>query len=148
MAKADKVAIVDDEDDASIIEFSDNIADAEAPDPLPEREYTASITKVTKGTSSSGNPYATVVFRVSEDDYPADFDTANAPGGKDIRHIVGLSDDPPSRHRIRKFCEAVGAPMSKRLTLSDWVGLTGRITIKHDVYEGVKREKVSKVEPA
>jgi putative intracellular protease/amidase len=148
MAKAAKVDIVEDEDEGSIIEFSDNIADAEAPEPLPEREYMATITKTVKAVSSNGNPYAAVTLRINEDDYPADFDTANAPGGKDIRHIVGLADDAPSRHRLRKFLEAIGAPMSKRIDLTTWIGLSGKISIKHDTYEGVKREKVSKVEPA
>lgn len=148
MAKnKDNVSLVDDEDADGIIEFSENIADAEAPEPLPEREYVASIEAASRETSQTkGTKYAAVTFHVAEEDYPADFDTNNAPGGKKIRHIVGLADDAPSRHRLRKFCEAIGAPMSKRIDLSQWVGLQAKITVKHDTYEGVKREKISKVD--
>lgn len=149
MAKDKGVSLVDDEDDESIVEYSENIADAEAPEPLPEREYVATITKATVETSANkGTKYYQPVFRINEEDYPADFDVNNAPGGKEIRHIVGATDDGPSRHRLRKFCEAIGAPMSKRIRPSEWVGLTAKITIKHDTYEGVKREKISKVQPA
>lgn len=147
MAKKDNVSLVDDEDQDSIIEYSDNIADAEAPEPLPEREYVATISKATIETSATkGTKYFAPVFHINEEDYPADFDVNNAPGGKDIRHIIGAADDAPSRHRLRKFCEAIGAPMSKRIRPAEWVGLQAKITIKHDTYEGVKREKISKVD--
>lgn len=147
MAKKDNVSLVDDEDMDSIIEFSENIADAEAPEPLPEREYVATIEAATRETSTTkGTKYAKVIFHIAEEDYPADFDINNAPGGKKVQHIVGLSDDAPTRHRIRKFSEAIGAPMAKRIDLAQWVGLQAKVTIKHDTYEGVKREKISKVE--
>ncbi len=71
MAKKDNVSLVDEEEDG-IIEFSENIADAEAPEPLPEREYNASIEKVSREQSSKGSTYAAVSFRVNEEDYPAD----------------------------------------------------------------------------
>ena len=149
MAKKDQVSLVDDDETDSIIEFSENIADAEAPEPLPEREYPASIESASRETSlTKGTKYAKVIFRINEEDYPADFDVNNAPGGKKVQHIIGLTDDAPSRHRLRKFSEAIGAPMSKRIDLSQWVGLQAKVTIKHDTYEGVKREKISKVDLA
>ena len=146
MAKKDNVSLVDDEDMDSIIEFSENIADAEAPEPLPEREYVASIESVTREKSQKGAAYAAVNFHIAEEDYPADYDINNAPGGKKIRHMIMLTDDAPTRHRLRKFSEAIGAPMAKRIDLSQWVGLQAKVTIKHGTYEGVKREKISKVE--
>lgn len=146
MVKKDQVSLVDDDENDSIIEFSENIAEAEAPEPLPEREYVASIESVKRETSQKGTVYAAPIFFVKEEDYPADYDVNNAPGGKKIRHMVMLSDDGPSRHRLRKFCEAIGAPMSKRIDLSQWVGLEAKITIKHDTYEGVTRERISKVD--
>jgi hypothetical protein len=146
MAKKDQVSLVDDDDTGSIIEFSENIAEAEAPEPLPEREYVASIASCTREQSQKGSVYAAPVFHINEEDYPADYDTNNAPGGKNVRHMIMLTDDAPSRHRLRKFCEAIGAPMSKRIDLSTWVGLQAKITIKHDTYEGVTRERIAKVD--
>jgi hypothetical protein len=148
MAKA-QIAAVEDMDDGieSIVEFSEDIANAEAPEPLPEREYPAQISKATKEISAAkGTLYAKVFFRINEEDYPADYDVNNAPGGKEVMHIIGLEDNAQSRHRVRKFCEAIGAPMSRRINVAEWVGLDAKITIKHDTYEGVVREKVQKVD--
>jgi hypothetical protein len=142
------VNLVDDEEESdSILEYSENIAEAEAPEPLPEREYIATVSKVTRELSErTGFPYVQPVFHIAEEEYPADFDVSNAPGGKDIRHVVGIADDPPTRYRMRKFCEAIGAPMSKRINYNEWIGLQARITLKHETYEGVKREKIGKVD--
>ncbi len=150
MAKNKETQIDDlDNDDTSIIEFSEDISTAEAPEPLPERDYPFTISGATRKVSTNtGNPFAQVQLRINEEDYPADFDANNAPGGKTISHIIGLTDDAPSRHRLRKFMEAIGAPMSKRINLAEWVGLTGKATVSHQTYEGVKRERVAKVEPA
>lgn len=148
MAKQQNVSLVEDEEEGdSILEYSENIAEAEAPEPLPEREYVATIAKVSRELSErTGFDYVQPVFHVAEEEYPADFDVSNAPGGKDIRHVVGTADDPPSRYRMRKFCEAIGAPMGRRINYNGWIGLQARITIKHDTYEGVKREKIGKVD--
>lgn len=149
MAKADKnVSLVDDDEVDSIIEFSENIADAEAPPPLPEREYPATITKASREASQKGTSYAKIFFRINEEDYPADFDVNMAPGGKEIMHIIGLEDNAVARHRLRKFCEAIGYPASKRINLADWIGLNAKIEVKHDSYEGVLREKIKKVDLA
>lgn len=149
MAKAkEDLNEIDDDFNESIIEFSEDISEAEAPDPLPERDYPATITAVERKTSAKGNDYLSVMFRIEEEDYPADYDPNNNPGGAQIMHMLGLDDNARVRHRMRKFCEAIGAPMSRRLNTSEWIGQSAKITIKHDTYEGVTREKIAKVEPA
>lgn len=142
-------AVEENEDLMSIIEFSEDISSAEEPDPLPEGEYPAEITAAeVKISQTKGTKYAQVQFRVQEDDYPADYPAENAPGGKTLRFMVGLEDNIAARARLRKFCEAVGAPMSKRIAVTDWIGLAGTISVKHDTYEGVLREQVSRVTEA
>ena len=152
MAKSSKVADVreDDNDDImSIIEFSEDISDAEAPEPLPERTYPAEIMKVERKESNSGNVYAAVTFTVKEDDYPADYPAENAPGQTNfVYRRVTLEDTPPARHRLKKFCQAIGAPMSKRINLDDWVGLSATVEVKHGEWEGEKRAEVFKVTEA
>ena len=151
MTKAAVKAVEEDMDDSigSIVEFSEDISEAEAPEPLPERDYPAQISKATKEISATkGTSYFKVFFRVNEEDYPADYDANLAPGGKEIMYILSAEDNPNSRHRLRKFCEAIGAPMSRRINCAEWVGLDGKITVKHDMYEGVNREKVQKVDRA
>ena len=131
----------------SIVEFSENIANAEAPLPLPERAYPASITAATVEESQRGTKYAAVSFRVSAEDFPADYDANAYPEGKTIVYRrVPLEDNVPSRYRLKQFCSAIGAPMSKRIDVNEWIGLSASVTIKHEEYEGVQRETISKVE--
>lgn len=147
--KAAAVDLVqDDEDIDSIISFSEDITDAEAPEPLPEREYPATIVEVTRQDSKAGDPMAVVKWKISEDDYPADYDAGNAPGGKTLTQYVLMQDTPAGRHRSRRYCEAIGAPTSKRLDVKSWVGLNATVTVKHEEYEGVNRERISKVDAA
>lgn len=131
----------------SIIDFSENIADQEAPEPLPEREFPATITEVVVKLSQNNNRYAAVKFKINPDDYPADYPIENAPDGTLLSfNRVVLEDNPPARYRLRKFSEAIGAGMSKRIDTGGWIGLTAKITLKHDEYEGIKRANVFKVE--
>lgn len=147
MAKKKVEEVMDSTDDLmSIVEFSENIADAEEPEPLPESEYPAEITAAEVKTSATkGTKYASVTFRIQEQDYPADFPAENAPGGKNVRFMVGMEDNPPARFRLKRFLEAVGAPRSKRINVTEWIGLSAKVTIKHDEYEGVVREQVARV---
>jgi hypothetical protein len=133
-------------DEVSIVEFSNDIAHAEAPVPLPMRQYPATIRKVEAKVSEKGNRYAAVSFYVSTDDYPADYPTENAPDGTTlIFRRVGLDDNAPTRYRLRKFLETIGAPVSARIDLSSWIGLTATIAIKHEEFEGEPRATIEKV---
>lgn len=139
------------EDDVmTIVEFSSDIAEAEAPEPLPVAEYPASIRSAkVKVSTNSGNKYAEVMFHVSPDNFPADYPADIAPDGKMIayRRLV-MEDDARSRFNVRKFCEAIGAPMSKKIDVAEWVGLEARIQIEHETYEGVNREVIQRVSEA
>lgn len=136
-----------DDDLDSITEFSEDIADAEAPALLPERDYRATIAKVDKRVSNtSGNPYYNIQFKINADDYPADFDTSEAPDGKTVTFMLSAVDSKPNRHRIRKFCEAIGFTPSKSINHKAWEQLEAKVTIKHDTYQGETREKISRVD--
>jgi hypothetical protein len=136
-------------DNPTIYEFSENIADAEAPLPLPEREYPGTITAVATKEDSKGNPYASVTWSINADDYPADYPLENAPDGKQITQgYIGLTDDVRTRFRLKRFIEAIGGKTAKRIDVTEWIGLTGKITIKHETYDGLIRENISKVNPA
>lgn len=144
--KAAQVEMQDDEDQESFISFSEDLSDAEAPLPLPERDYPATITDAARHSTQDGRPMIKTTWKVSEDDYPVDYDASNAPGGKTITMFLMADDTPPSRFRVRRFLEAVGAPLSKGVNPKTLIGLTGRITIKHEEYEGQPREKISRVD--
>lgn len=130
----------------SIVEFSDDLSSAEAPVPLPVRTYAATIRKAEAKVSEKGNRYAAVTLYISTDDYPADYPTENAPDGTTmIFRRVGLDDNAPTRYRLRKFLETIGAPTSARINLSDWIGLSCQVAVKHEEFEGEVRAVVEKV---
>jgi len=140
--------IDDNEGLPSILSFSEDIADAEAPEPLPVGEYVGQIIATEVRMSQRDTKYVAVTFSIAPDEYPADYDMANAPDGKQVVYRrVSAEDDRQSRFRMRQFCEAIGAAMSKQINPQDWLGLEARLTIEHDEYEGVNRENITRVNP-
>jgi hypothetical protein len=139
-----------DDDSVTIVEFSSDISEAEAPEPLPVGQYNATIRAAeVKVSTNSGNRYAAVSFHIAPDEYPADYPTDIAPDGKVIIHRrLVMEDDARSKFNVRKFCEAIGAPMSKKIDVGDWVGLEARITIAHGTWEGMVREEIERVSEA
>jgi hypothetical protein len=134
------------DDNVSIIEFSDDIATAEAPEPLPVGVYPADIKGVAIKESAKGTKYAAVSFYVSPDDYPVDYPLENAPDGTTLVYRrISLEDNPGSRFRLRQFIESIGAVASKRIDVTEWIGLTARVSVVHDEYEGIKRSQIDKV---
>lgn len=132
----------------SILDFSSDIGDAEAPAALAAGDYPVVVSGAELGTSStSGKRRVEVTFHIEPEDFPADYpDAESFPDGKDVKFYVGVEDNAASRFRLRKFCEAIGAPMSSRMDINEWVGKKAIATIEEDEYEGIKRERVRKVE--
>lgn len=129
----------------SIIEFSSNIADAEAPVPLPVGEYPAEIRGAEAKVSDKGNKYAAIQLYVSPDAYPADFTEGDPDGTQLTYNRLSLNDNPQSRYRLRKFLESVGLTPGATVDLNDWVGLHVTVRIKHSEWEGEKRAEVEKI---
>lgn len=130
---------------SSILEFSEDIGNAEAPTPLPIGEYPAEIRAATKKTSAAGNEYGSVQFFIAPEAYPADFTEGDADGALLTYNRVAVQDTPAARHRLRKFCEAIGAPTGKSLDMNDWIGRTATVSIQHDTYEGETHAAIGKV---
>lgn len=132
----------------SVIEFSEDVSQQEAPVPLPVGDYAAEVRAASQKTSQNGNPYASVQFFISPDQYPADY-TEGEPDGMILTYNrVSLQDTPASRHRLRKFTEAIGAPAGKKVDLNEWVGRTATVSVQHDTYEGETRAAIGKVTAA
>lgn len=137
------------DDQTSIIEFSEDIGDAEAPDPIPVGDYPAQIVGAERKDSAQGNAYAAVMFSISPDDFPPDFQAEGLEDGLKITYRrVPLEDNPLSRFRLKKFIEAIGAKPGKRIDLSEWIGLTATINVAHETYEGIPRAIITKVSEA
>lgn len=132
----------------SVIEFDEDISQAEAPVPLPVGDYTAEVRGATQKMSQNGNPYAAVQFFIPADQYPADYTEGEPDGTLLTYNRVSLNNTPASRHRLRKFGEAIGAPLGKKIDLNEWVGRTATVSIQHDTYEGETRAAIGKVTAA
>lgn len=136
------------EGNGSILDYSTDITEAEAPVALPAGDYPAKIVAAEVGTSqSSGKSRADVTWRIQPEDFPADYEDAESfPDGKDVHQYISAEDSKPARFRMKKFCESIGAAMSNRLDVNEWLGKSGIITIEPDEFEGVERERFRKVE--
>ena len=135
--------------EVSIIEFSQDISEQEAPPPLPIGEYPAVVESLDIRTSAtSGNEYLAVILRVNPDDYPADFDPdrENYPDGVILNYNrLQLDDTARNRYAFKKFCEALGAPMGKQVDPNDWVGMSCRVGIAHRPWEGEDRPNIKSI---
>jgi len=133
----------------SIVEFSEDIGEQNPPEPLPVRDYPAQIVSAEVKTSARDTKYAAVGFFINVDDYPADYSVDNGPDGKTIIfRRVGMEDNNQSRYGLKRFLEAIGAPMSTRIDCNDWVGLDATVSVEHDTWEGVTREQIVRVSAA
>jgi hypothetical protein len=131
----------------TIVDFGDDIGDAEPPVPLPVGEYDAQIVHAEQRVSqTSGNRYAAVHFRIMPDQYPADFPVEEEPDGVLIiyRRVV-LEPTGRARWNAKQFCTAIGADLGRNVDLKSWVGCTARVGVEHDTYQGVTRAAIGRV---
>ena len=134
------------DEQGSIIEYEDDISNAEAPEPLPEGDYPAVVRSAERKVSGAGNPYVAVGFYISPDDYPPDFPVEEEPDGVLLtyRRVPGGTTK-RDRYRMRMFCESIGAPTGSRMNLNDWIGLNASVTVVQEDYEGEPRAQIVKV---
>lgn len=132
----------------SIIEFSVNIGEAEAPEPLPSGVYRGTIVEASPATSkTSSKRYAAVRVRISPEEFPADFPPENAPDGVILTYNrVPLEDNKLAHYQMRKWCESIGAPMSNRIDMNEWLHREVSVTVKHELYDGIMRAAVDKID--
>lgn len=135
-------------DMGSILEYNNDLNEVEAPKSLPGNDYPAEITGAEVGISQgSGKPRVEVTWLIKPEDFPADYEDAESfPDGKQVKTYQGAGNDKASMFRMRKFLEAIGAPISNSINVNDWIGRTAMLTIEPDEFEGIERERVRKVE--
>lgn len=133
-------------EETSIIEYDEDISNAEPPAPLPEGEYQATISGTQVRVSGQGNHYVEVMFRVDPDDFPADYPVEESPDGAMLAYRrVPVDNTKSARYRMRRFCETIGAPCGTRVDVNEWVGLSATIVVKHEEYEGEMRAQIVNV---
>lgn len=136
------------EEFSSIVEFSIDLKKQEAPEPLPAGEYTGTVRKAEVKESQRGTMYAAVSFHIPADQYPADFKDGSDDGLTLIFRRVGLEDNPQARYGTKRFIESIGAPLSKKIDVNEWVGMEAALDVVLDTYEGVTRAVIDRVRAA
>jgi hypothetical protein len=133
---------------SSIVEFSVSLKDQEQPDPLPIGQYLGVIKGAEIKISQRNTRYCAVSFFISPDQYPADFTDGNPDGMTLVFRRVGLEDNPQARWGTRRFIEAIGGVLSKKLNVTDWIGMEAALEVVHDTYEDVLRPVIARVTSA
>ena len=133
---------------SSIVTFSVDLNKQEAPEPLPPGAYVGVIRKAEVKESQRGTMYGAVSFHIGSDQFPADFKDGPDDGLTLIYRRVGLEDNPQARYGTKRFIEAIGAPLSKAVDVSEWVGMEAALEVEHDTYEGVTRAVINRVHAA
>lgn len=133
-----------------ILEFSSDIAEAEAPPPLPIGEYLATVEGIeSRVSNTSGREYLGVTLRISPDDFPSDFDGTAYPDGVVLRYNrLFTEDNARNRYNFKKWCEALGAPMGKHVDPNDWIGMNIRVGINHRTWENEEQANIQKIASA
>jgi hypothetical protein len=129
----------------SIVEFSVDLNKQEEPEPLPAGEYTGVIRSAVQKTSQKGTRYGEIAFFIDSDQYPADYTEGNPDGTTLYYRRVSFEDNPMARYGTRRFCEAISAPLGKKVDLNEWVGLEAVVEITHETYEGSRRANINRV---
>mgnify|MGYP003154562818 FL=1 len=58
---------------------------------------------------------------------------------------ASMEDNPNSRFGLKRFIEAIGAPLSKKIDVTEWIGQEAALEIGHEPWEGVNRAVIQRV---
>lgn len=130
----------------SIIEYSVDLSEQDAPVPLPTKSYPFEIRSAeVKTSTNTGNEYYSIGLYISPDDYPADYTEGDPDGTILMYNRLSAADKPNARYRVKKFCLAIGAKTAKKIDTTEWIGLTGTCDVGVEEFEGEKRAVVTKI---
>ena len=129
---------------SSVIEFDEDLNNVEAPKPLPMGLYDAVVQSVEPMMSKSERLMAKVTFSVSADQYPADYTDGN-PNGTTLTQYIFLDNSQRSKFALKRFCQAIGAPLSNSVDITTWVGLPARIEVINEPWEGNLQARIKRV---
>lgn len=135
-----------------IIELDENLADVEKPKEIPPGKYLGEVQDVQEATSSKGNTYFAIQFRVPPDELPADVAEQYEDGAVLFWNRIikprGRADR-RALFNLRKFIEALGLdPNTTTIDPNDWMGRQARLMVRTGSYQGEQRAEIGSVEPA
>jgi hypothetical protein len=130
----------------SIIEYSQDLTNAEQPPLLPPGPYPAEIIgAMEKVSKTNGHKYLNVTARINAESYPADY-TDGDPEGVELQYnFIQLDDSPRNRFQMRRFLERVGAPLSRRVDLNELIGRTMTVDVVHNEWNDEQRLQIARI---
>ncbi len=130
----------------SIMEYTVDLNEVEAPEPLPVGEYPAEIVSAEiKHSGNTGNDYFAISFRIAPESYPADFVEGDPDGTVLQYNRLLASTKKVHMYRMKKFMLAVGGSLGRSLDPNDLVGLHGTVEVEHRPYEDEKQAAIKRV---
>jgi len=140
------------QDELSIIELDENLADVEKPPEVPPGVYLGEVQDVQIPTSKQGNRYFSIRFVIAPEELPADVREFYEEGAILFwnRQIVPGAGDARAKFNLRRLVEALG--LDTRTTSIDpneWMGRTARLRVRlGSEYQGERRAEIASVELA
>lgn len=131
-----------------IIEYTEDLSEATEPQPLPAGDYTGEIRGVEAKTSDKGNRYISVAFFIEPEQYPADYTDGNPDGTTMSYNRLSPEANQRARWNMKKFCEAIGVPLTSKIDLNEWIGKTAIIEVINGSYEGSPTAQIKKIKEA
>lgn len=131
----------------SMLEFDVNLAEVEAPKPLPAGSYDAVVQTaeiVMTKNSEDPKPMIKVTFNISADQYPADYTDGN-PNGTTLTHYVMADKSVRSMFALKRFLLALGAPLSNTIDPSTLIGLPAKLDVTTQLWEGTEVARIARV---
>lgn len=130
---------------SSVIEFDEDLNNVEAPKPLPAGQYAATILSAEPIMSKNGeHKMAKVTWSIPAEEYPADYTDGN-PAGTQLTHYLMLDNTARAKFSLKRFIQAIGAPLSNTVDLTTWLGLSARIEVTNEPFEDTLTARFRKV---
>jgi len=133
-------------DDMNVFIYSEDLNNAEAPNPLPAGNYPAEVLQASIEDSKSkpGRKNLKLTLFIAPESYPADYLDGN-PDGMKLDSYTSLRDDPRGRFQMKKFNETLGVKNSTKVDPNDYMGCTCTVEITHRDYQGMAQESIGKI---
>lgn len=135
---------------SDLIKLAANLEDMEEYSPLPAGPYRAEIREVeVRFSEKQPNGYLYMVLRVDPSDFPADYDSANAPEGVKVVYARVQLPDPNNRRTVKPFKDFVKAlgvqQTGAEFNISEWLGKEVQVVLTVQDYQGVPTNNVDSV---
>lgn len=136
----------------SIIELSQDLNEMQEYEPLPAGPYIAQVRDVEiRHSEKLPNGFFYVQLLIPVENFPADYDAANAPEGLTVIYARVQVPTPENRRSVRpfkNFIRALGLEDSgNKIDTSEWVNKELQVLLSTSEYQGAPVNNVESVSP-